>query len=361
MVQHEQSFWIPSLLRHWRSPAKGARNHAIRWWIAGALGLSVLGLDLWISGTFLVPLLYFLPIWVVSRNAPRRALGLAGICSILVLIAGANAEAFSLPLKWQAVDDRLFSLAAIWAMGWSVRTKRADGIAFLRRFRSRRLARAATGGMNSSEIVAARDDERRRIARELHDDLGQRLTALSFQIELGLRSDPQQYRQRLLEAQNGVRQVLTHVRDVAMELRPAIVEDLGLLAALQWQYERYAAQTGIQVAAHHDLELEQRFAPEIESTLFRVIQEALTNVARYAGVQQVSVQIWQEPDALVAEVRDHGAGFDPNSIAGRRESLGLAGMRERVALVGGEVAVESQRNRGTRVRARLPLPSAIEG
>jgi signal transduction histidine kinase len=132
-----------------------------------------------------------------------------------------------------------------------------------------------------------------------------------------------------------------------------MLDDLGLLAALVWHFERYTLQTGIRVHFNH-FGLERRFPAELETAAYRIIQEALTNTARYAKTNEVDVHVRARPDVLWLRVTDRGAGFEPERMD-RGSSMGLAGMRERVAAVGGRLRVDSAPNQGTFLTAWLPL------
>jgi signal transduction histidine kinase len=160
----------------------------------------------------------------------------------------------------------------------------------------------------------------------------------------------------LTDAQAVVRDLIAQVRTLSLDLRPTILDDLGLLPALVWLFERYTAQTNVAVRFEHRLRDDQRFDPEVETTAYRIIQGALTNVARHAGVNDVTVRLWTDADTLWVIVADQGRGFDPQAVDTRRSS-GLAGMQERAALLGGSMTIEAARGSGTRVTATLPLTS----
>jgi len=153
-----------------------------------------------------------------------------------------------------------------------------------------------------------------------------------------------------------VRDLIAQVRSLALDLRPAMLDDLGLVPALVWLFERYTAQTHVAVRFEHAGLEEQRFAPEVETTAYRIIQEALTNVARHAGVSEVTVRLWTDDDTLSVIIVDRGRGFDLQTVRTTLSS-GLAGMAERAALLGGSLTIESAPATGTRVTASLPLHS----
>ena len=205
----------------------------------------------------------------------------------------------------------------------------------------------------SQRLVEVQETEHREIARELHDEVGQLLTGLLFMIEGHGPGDGD----RNEEMKRTVNDLIDRVRDLSMNLRPPMLDDLGLLSALTWQIERFETQTGISVRFHH-ADLDRRFGPQVEITAFRIVQEALTNVARHSGVRQASVDVWANATSLGVRIEDEGRGFDVAAALAARSS-GLEGMRERSRLVGGHLAIESEPGRGTRVSAELPLDPGL--
>ncbi|HEV8306042.1 MAG TPA: GAF domain-containing protein [Methylomirabilota bacterium] len=209
----------------------------------------------------------------------------------------------------------------------------------------------------SRRLVEVQEAERRHLARELHDEIGQVLTALKLSLEISART-PGAGSGSLDEAHKLVDDLISRVRELSLELRPAMLDDLGLLPALVWHFERYTEKTGIRVVFEH-AGLEARFPPEVGTAAYRIVQEALTNVARHAGVDQATVWVWTDGGGLQVHVEDLGRGFDPAAVAAP-EAVGLTGMRERAALLGGHVTIESAPGAGTRVTAGLPLASRLE-
>jgi PAS domain S-box-containing protein len=204
----------------------------------------------------------------------------------------------------------------------------------------------------SRRLVDAQEAERRRIARELHDEVGQILTGLSLVLKSST-PPPSPWAERSHEAQGILHDLMRRVREMSLDLRPAMLDDLGLLAALLWHFERYTYQTRIQVRFHH-FGLDRRFPADLETAAYRIIQEALTNTARYAHTDEVDVHVRARPDVLWLRVADHGTGFEAGRTA-RGASMGLAGMRERVAAAGGKLSVDSAAGHGTFLTAWLPL------
>ena len=208
-------------------------------------------------------------------------------------------------------------------------------------------------------LVTAQEDERRRLSRELHDGLGQELTALILGLKALERATPEDApgRERLLEVERIVNGIGRAAHDLAVEVRPTALDDIGLASALSAYVARWSERTGL-ATEFQPLGLDgDRLPPEVETAVYRVVQEALNNVAKHAEARRVSVMVARQDGELVTLVEDDGRGFDPERAgagSGRR-SLGLLGMRERVGLVGGTLVVESGDGEGTVVQARIPL------
>jgi signal transduction histidine kinase len=202
-------------------------------------------------------------------------------------------------------------------------------------------------------LVEVQETERRNIAKELHDHFGQSLTGLQFMLESFKNTASEPQKTKLNEIQKYVGDIIAQVREMSLNLRPSMLDDTGLLSTLKWHFERFTSQTGIKVNFESD-KLVARFLPEIEITAFRIIQEALTNVARYAQVEDVFVGLALQEKTLWVEVLDKGKGFDASGFD-NKPTAGLGGMRERANLVGGYLAVNSYPNQGTQILAALPL------
>ena len=210
----------------------------------------------------------------------------------------------------------------------------------------RRLARS---------VMRVQEDERRRIARELHDGVGQNLAALKHQLALLQPAAPGPGHDGIGACIALCAQTLEDTRQLSRLLRPQVLDDLGLVAALQWLARSFEGKDGMRI----ELQLEgaPELDPELQTVLFRVAQEALANVARHAGASHVLVRLARRADLAVLTVHDDGKGFDVASAQQRArsgEAGGLSGMRERVRLLDGQLQVESG-PQGTLVRATLPI------
>lgn len=206
----------------------------------------------------------------------------------------------------------------------------------------------------SKRLIRIQEDERRALARELHDQVGQMLTGLRFQLEKSVAAAAPAQRPALAESLHLAGDVLDHVRHLTQQFRPRILDDLGLRPALEWHVSLFAKQTGVVV----DLEISlpaDRLAGELETAIFRVVQEALTNVARHAGAARASVTVTRDDAHVLVEITDRGRGFDVDRALGSRDSVGLTGIAERVSLAGGALEIFSRPGVGTRVNASFPL------
>lgn len=211
----------------------------------------------------------------------------------------------------------------------------------------------------SVNLQHMREEERIRIAREVHDELGQALTGLKLELTWLARRLPESRKPLLDKARSmatRIDETIQATRRIATELRPGILDAAGLLAALEWQAAEFQHRTGIacQVkAAAHDALWDQ----DLNTAFFRIFQEALTNIMRHAEATEVNVRLAEAGEFLVLEVKDNGRGISETEIHNTR-SIGLLGMRERAALLGGEVRVRGAPGKGTTVTVLIPRPPA---
>jgi PAS domain S-box-containing protein len=206
-----------------------------------------------------------------------------------------------------------------------------------------------------TRLVFAQEDERRRIAREMHDQFGEQLTTLARRIEaLKEFADGRPGLIALIEALEAVsRQIDRDVNHLVWQLRPTALDDLGLRAALANYIEDWSQRVRVHAELHSSGLLDDRLPSEAETTLYRIAQEALTNVARHSRATRVDVILERRGDQVVLIVEDNGVGFDPARTTSQRRGFGLLGMQERAALVGGTLQTESQPGKGTTVLLRM--------
>ncbi len=209
----------------------------------------------------------------------------------------------------------------------------------------------------SAKLISVQEDERRSIARELHDEVGQVLTAIKVELSVAQRTiEAAQGPAGLLDdAQRITEGALHTVRDLSHLLHPALLDDLGLPAAIDWYLQAFGKRHGVRVDLLHD-RMDERLQPETEAAAYRIVQEALTNVARHARATTCRVYLQRLANTVLVTVEDDGTGFDlvEAEQAGARRGLGLIGIRERVATLRGTVRIESAPGKGTRVTVELP-------
>jgi signal transduction histidine kinase len=198
-------------------------------------------------------------------------------------------------------------------------------------------------------VVDAQEHERRRIARELHDETGQALTSVLLGLRLIEEVSPD-----VRAAVAGLRETITaaiqELRSLAVELRPKALDDFGLGAAIERLADTYSRRTGIAVDVH--VAGLERLPEDVETALYRIVQEGLTNVAKHAGATTASVVVHRRPRSVTTVIEDDGGGFEPGSVT---QGLGLTSMRERAELVSGTVRVESRPGGGTTIAVEVPL------
>jgi len=219
----------------------------------------------------------------------------------------------------------------------------------------RRRAEAALATL-SRQLLEAQEAERRRLAYELHDELGHGLTTLKLMLEM-IKGTPEVGARRLQDSIKLVDDLVRQVRTLSLDLRPLMLDELGLVATLNWYVQRQAQR--VESVIHFTADaLEPRPHPALETACFRVVQEALTNAARHAQARHVWVEVRQHDSTLSLRIRDDGVGFDvPATLERARQgtSFGVLGMAERLRLAGGHLEIHSTPGDGTEISARIPL------
>jgi signal transduction histidine kinase len=303
-----------------------------------------------------------------AMNSTAYGFGLYGITHLIVeplpIFPGniLNADTFQSLFKFPI--EILWMIATIWiTIALIAASREADRVRQAQLFAAQQaqvtaLEKQQEARKNLLEyIIRAREDERTRIARELHDDTAQTLAAFSFQLaslrnSLPPGSDPFQMAEQLLALnQHAAQEIYTIITD----LRPTHLDELGLVSAIRFLADRYQSAQGFdfQVLVNGPV---RRLKPNIETMLFRVTQEALANTVRHAGDKVGTVELNYNPDRILLRVQDRGKGFDPMEEFVPPRGLGLAGIRERVEAVGGSLRIESSASRGTTIEITIPTP-----
>lgn len=273
-----------------------------------------------------------------------------------------------------ALDDRNSRLAGFQAGADDFLTKPVDGLelytrvqTILRLNRYRKLLQERANFEKTLEaknrqlreltqhLIEVQETERRFIATELHDDVGQMITGLKLMLEMASTQAHGELTGTLEQARSILSEISNQIRNLSLDLRPAMLDDFGLFAALEWLFNRFTSQTHIHIRHNFSFMDEHRFTKAIETAAFRIIQESLTNSAKYAEVSEVEVSIWVG-EKLEIEIRDRGKGFNIASVEENAyQSGGISGMRERVSWLGGEFTIHSRPGAGTIVRANFRL------
>jgi signal transduction histidine kinase len=211
----------------------------------------------------------------------------------------------------------------------------------------------------SSRLVDAQEEERRSISRELHDEVGQTLGAVL--VDLGqlsklLPSEDSLVQQQIQRIKTSAEAAVKSIRDMALLLRPPMLDDLGLIAALEWQGREISRRGEMEVDVHSE-NVSEQLANEIKVCIYRLTQEALNNAATHSGAKHAKVLVVEGRDKIAVEVADDGNGFAADRVRG----MGILGMEERVKRLGGTLAIKSEAGKGTTLRAELPLHRAEPG
>src|SRR5436305_6568016 len=215
--------------------------------------------------------------------------------------------------------------------------------------------------LRASQIINAQEQERKRIARELHDETSQVLTSLLISLAILEESiTTQEARDRIADTRKLAHQTLRAIRNLSIDLRPSALDDLGLLPALRWYVKEYQQKCSIEVefAAQG---FKQRLPAEMETALYRIVQESLTNTARHANAHKVLITMKEDADAVYVTIKDDGCGFDVGTLLktpDQERGLGLAGMNERAVLLDGSLSIHSGPGHGTTIEVHIPLTPA---
>ena len=243
-------------------------------------------------------------------------------------------------------------LLVLGSMAYIVRLDRQTRVRYVELARSQRALREL-----SARLVDAQETERRAISRELHDEVGQSLGALLVDIgrlSTTLSGDHPEVKAQLDNLKSVAERTFQSVRNIALLLRPSMLDDLGLAAALEWQGREVSRRSEIEVSVESE-SVPEDLPDEHKTYIYRLVQEALNNAVRHSGARNAKVVVERLAESIVVRVSDDGRGFDP----GRSRGMGILGMEERVKRLGGTLRVESQPGKGTTVTAEFPIPSGV--
>jgi signal transduction histidine kinase len=292
---------------------------------------------------------------VVVVNIVLSRFVLSRLERLAAAVAGLG-QGSATPIVHDDKPDEIGRLAGVFnTMAQRVQAREQDNLELAERLRQQ----SAQRGELYRRVLSIQEEERKRVARELHDELGQLLTGLAYQteaIEQYVKVDPDRARQQAQVVRSLVAETTRQMYELIFDLRPSALDDLGLIAALRAYAERVLDERDIEFEIRSDHF--NRMSPPIETTLYRIYQEGLNNVVRHARASQVRITLGQVDDLFVGKIVDNGDGFDPASISmtGLDEhGLGLLGMQERIAQCGGTIEIESRPGCGTRITVQVPL------
>ncbi len=216
-----------------------------------------------------------------------------------------------------------------------------------------------------SQIIETQENERRRISRELHDEIGQALTAIKFNLDRIEKELPQNLpllTERLEETKSLSKQTLAAMRQLSIDLRPTMLDDLGLIPTLRWYIQTFSNRMNIH--SHFEaIGMGERLPAQIETAFYRIIQEALNNIAKHSGADHIEISLEKRDSTLYASVIDNGKGFDLEEVLhpeSPKRGFGLIGMQERVTLLGGQIDIQSKPGLGTHIYINVPYPEAVK-
>jgi two-component system, NarL family, sensor histidine kinase UhpB len=325
-----------------QSADRGGRRLSLLWWVFLTNGSVLVVAFLLLA---LTPITISAPIELVELAA--LAAGLAAMLALnLVLLRGVLSQFFAFTEAMSSVDpDRPGRRLS------GLHPRSSEGVALVDAF-NRMLARLERSRREAARTaLAAQEAERSRVARELHDEIGQTLTAVMLQAERAADSEPERAARELARVAEAVHESLDEVRRIARELRPEALDDLGLTNALIALCRRVDAEGGTRVRQELRGKLPP-LSPEVELVIYRVAQESLTNALRHANAGVVTVSLAADAEALTLSVKDDGSGMPDSPPPG---TAGISGMRERALLVGARLRIESRSGQGTEVRLTVPL------
>ncbi|MGH9660705.1 MAG: sensor histidine kinase [Bryobacteraceae bacterium] len=292
----------------------------------------------------------------MARSAPRRPSRkhtiLVGFACMILLITAMGLQVRPFTYLWVALYTSVAVATLVLSLNARLERQYED---------EHRKAITAQQDLRrlSSRLVEAQEQERQNLSRELHDQVGQALTAIKIDVARAEQMlDPSQsdLRERLDRARKGAEETLEIIRRLAMLLRPSMLDDIGLSAALGWYAKQFSESTGIRVHLSDDGSAD-RLSPAHKASLYRIVQEALTNCARHAEARSIQIQVKFDDDRYLLRIEDDGKGFETD---GRPRGLGLLSIQERVDEMEGSVNILSRPGVGTKVLVSIPIDQQVE-
>jgi len=210
------------------------------------------------------------------------------------------------------------------------------------------------------QLINVQEDERKKLAQELHDEVSQTLFAMKMNLDMAKKNLPmnldglEDIKDRLTDTKELLSQTIDRIRNLTTDLRPSMLDDFGLIAALKGHIDNFIKRTNVKVYLKTK-NFKTRLSSEVETTLYRILQEALTNVAKHAKATEVSILVAQDNHRVSLSVKDNGIGFEPEKLTFPKDKLGLLGIKERVKLLNGEFEIRSKANKGTKLSVKIPL------
>lgn len=346
-----------------------------------ALALAVFLLDLVLPLAVADAVLYGGVVLLAGAVASRPGLPTttAAGCTLLTVVGALFGPVYPGVPLWLGISNRVISLVAIWApVAFIHQRRRAEALLWEANESLEWRVKERTAALTKSEqalkrsqealhaltgrILTAQEEERRRISRDLHDDVNQRLALLTLGlqgVEKQAGSLPHEARASLSSALNGLVSLSDDVRHLAYRFHPSILDDLGLETALQRLLDEFATRTKIKVLFVHQ-PLPAALSKDVATALYRVVQECLSNVARHAKAARVEVELTADERFIELIIRDDGVGFDLEAVTTSQRGLGLLNAQERLLVFHGICEVNSEPGKGTRVHARIPTALGVQ-
>lgn len=346
--------------------------------VGGVLALLILGLDLMLPLGVAAGVPYLFLVLMAWKIPDKKFLYFAAITGTILTMIGL-ALSPSGGEMWKVLANRFLALTVVWGsaiLGVIHKKQEEELTQTNRRFKEEIIQRAqAEENLKKSEnqlrelcshMESLREEERFRVAREIHDELGQVLTAVKLEIAV-LRDNLPEDTEDIMKVRENIASLLSHadnaiqtVKKISGELRPFVLDNLGLREAIEWEVEKFEQRTKIQCSLVLDFD-DQVLESDRAITIFRIFQETLTNVIRHAQASRVNILLKEHDGEIRMAITDDGCGVTEDQIASK-EAFGLIGMRERAFAWGGDFSIKGESGRGTEVRVRIPLPtkSAID-